>query len=604
MDLIGLFVGGSSSVLAGLGTRSNNKKKAHVESVYSHGPLYKKPKTLGASNGTVDSSTGPIAINVLQADDMECKMSWSSKVKSKDASVSGVSDIENINNMVAEETSYVDSNDFEADNMVDNTTLRKTQTRMYVLGQPPKKSSFNNASNIDDVLELSSHTFNGSNQLPLVKLCALKTHSFNSTKSFALDVEHFAIPGNSISENALTLSKFPGIIRSTFTSEFSLNKAKLMAINKKVVVNTDFRKVNSHMDQKIIIKKISVDLPRSAIEAVFSKFGKIISVKLQLVGFWQKTLVEYESSEMADLVAARWSVLVGKNSVHVVKAISDKQMWILRDQHQVLLYTLPVGTTAHDLSGLFESYGRKTCFIGHNPFLYVHDWCAVICFENETSKLAAVGLIPVFKSVNLHWAGLCLAYCTQCTHFGYITANCSVNGSSGVRERQMVSDQNCVCLAVIYKKKSASVSRLILFGGRTWMLVVSPSGSIDNGKPLPPVVNNLEKQLVSIKSSLVSLMEQIGELAKRLESLMLAVSQPSPEWKDIVMGVGLGESTCNETAVATATATYTVKNFSMSPHIVKLENMLEGLAASVLSLSACFNDLALAAGTLSQPPSQ
>ncbi|KAG9293668.1 hypothetical protein G9A89_019005 [Geosiphon pyriformis] len=543
IDLVSLSAGSSSSVLAKLRTQSNNKKKACIKSVYSHGLSYKKPKTPRTSNNTVNSSAGPIPIDVLQAGSMECKVSWGSKVKNENASISGVSDIENMNNMVAEEMSYVDSNDSKADDM---------------------KSSFNNASNTDNVLELPSRMFNGSNQLPLAKSCASKTHSFDSTKSFALNVEHSAVSGKSISEKliflkkifyqidgfggALTPSKFPGIIRLIFT-------------------------INSHIDQEIIVKEIPVNLPRLVIEAVFSKFSKIVSVKLQLVSLWQKTLVEYESFEMADLVVA----------------IGNKQMWVSRDQHQALLYTLSVGTTAHDLSGLLESYGGKTYFIGRNPSLYVYDQCAVICFENKTSKLAAVDLIPVFKNMNLCWAGFCLAYCTQCTHFGHITANCSVGG--------MVSDQNCVCLAVIYKKKSAPVSYLALFGERTWASIPS-SGSIDNSKPLPSVVNDLEKWLVSIESSLVSLVGQIGKLAKRLESLVSAVFQPSPGWKDIVMGVGLGESTCDKTAAAIVTATYTVKNFSMFPHVVKLENMLEGLAASVLSLSVCFDSLVLAAVSL------
>ncbi|KAG9291533.1 hypothetical protein G9A89_021952 [Geosiphon pyriformis] len=541
MDLVGSSAGSSSSILAGLGTWSNNKKKTHIKSVYFYGSLYKKSKTPGASNDTVDLSTGPISIDVLYAGGMEHKVSWSSEVESEDASVSGVSDIENINNMVAEKTNYVDSNDSEADNM---------------------KLSFNNVSDVDDVLKLPLHMFNGFNQLPLVKSCASETRSFDSTKSFALDVEHSAVPGKSISEKliflkkffyqvggfggASTSSKFSGIIKLTFTSESSLNKAKLMAINKKVVVNTNLKKVNSHTNWEIIVKEIPVDLLRSAIETVFSKFGKIVSVKLQLIGLWQKALVEYKLSEMTDLVAARWSVLMEKDSVCVAKVISNKQTWVLRDQHQALLYTLPVGTTAHDLSGLLESYGKKTCFIGRNPFLYVRDQCAVICFENEAFKLAAVGSVPVFKGVNLHWAGLCLAYCIQYTYFSYITANCSVSGSSGVHGRRVVFDQDHVHLAVIYKKKSAPVSRLTLFGKRTWASVVgvppgvsfrqqvSSSDSIDNGKFLSLVVNDLEKWLVSIKSSLVSLMGQIGELAKRLESLVPAVSQSSPGCQPLV----------------------------------------------------------------------
>ncbi|KAG9303108.1 hypothetical protein G9A89_005066 [Geosiphon pyriformis] len=46
-----------------------------------------------------------------------------------------------------------------------------------------------------------------------------------------------------------------------------------------------------------------------------------------------------------------------------------------------------------------------------------------------------------------------------------------------------------------------------------------------------PVMNNIKKRFAVLKSSLTSLAEQISELAKRLNLLMLAVFQSSPECK-------------------------------------------------------------------------
>ncbi|KAG9293292.1 hypothetical protein G9A89_007538 [Geosiphon pyriformis] len=71
-----------------------------------------------------------------------------------------------------------------------------------------------------------------------------------------------------------------------------------------------------------------------------------------------------------DLVIAKWSVFMRKDSVCMTKAISNKQTWIFRDQHQALLYTFSVGITAHDLTDLLVSYGEKTCIIGCNPNSY------------------------------------------------------------------------------------------------------------------------------------------------------------------------------------------------------------------------------------------
>ncbi|KAG9291934.1 hypothetical protein G9A89_004872 [Geosiphon pyriformis] len=150
-----------------------------------------------------------------------------------------------------------------------------------------------------------------------------------------------AVPGRTISDKlicmkkkfyqvdgfgrASTPSRFPGIIRSSFTSESSMNKMKELVIHKKIVVNNDLKRVSSHSDKKIVVKEILVNLPKLAVESVFSKFGKIVSIKMQLIGLWQKALVEFELSEIADLVAVKWSVFIEKNFVCVAKAVDDKQ---------------------------------------------------------------------------------------------------------------------------------------------------------------------------------------------------------------------------------------------------------------------------------------
>ncbi|KAG9302790.1 hypothetical protein G9A89_009567 [Geosiphon pyriformis] len=187
-----------------------------------------------------------------------------------------------------------------------------------------------------------------------------------------------------------------------------MNKTKKLAIHEKIVVNNDLRKIDSCSNKKIIVKEIPVNLSKSAVEFVFSKFEKIVLIKIQLIGLWQKALVKFKSSEIADLVAVKWNL------------------------HQALLYTLSVGIMTHDLFDLLELYGGKTCFIGCNPSFYAHNICVIVCFADETSKLAAIGSILVFKGVNLHWTGLFLACCANCKQFGHVSNVCSAGENSGV----------------------------------------------------------------------------------------------------------------------------------------------------------------------------
>ncbi|KAG9294262.1 hypothetical protein G9A89_021621 [Geosiphon pyriformis] len=346
--------------------------------------------------------------------------------------------------------------------------------------------------------------------LPLLGLCVSEKCNFDSAKSFVLDIELSTVFGKTISDKVISVKrifyhvdgfrrastplKFPGIIRSSFTSESSLRKAKELAINEKIMVNNNVRKVT--------------------VGSVFSKFGKIVSIKIQLIGLWQKTLMEFESPEVASLVASKW------------------------DQYRALLYTLPVGITAHDLSDLLDSYGEKTCFIGRNLSSYVHNRCAVVCFADKAFKLAAINSIPVFKGMSLWWTGLFLACCAKCEQFGYVSNVCSVGGNSGACSKRMVTPQDRVCLANIYKKKQALIIHSVSFGGKTWAQVAggffsyvvssdpSGAGMSLGAKPVLLVSNSLGdscliKQLASLEHFLELLADQVSNILKKLSFMEL-----------------------------------------------------------------------------------
>ncbi|KAG9289859.1 hypothetical protein G9A89_015439 [Geosiphon pyriformis] len=559
---VGSSAGGSASGLAGVGTCSGNKKKACVESVYAHGPSYKKVKKPDDFGVVVDSSAGSLPVNMLHGSIDDWKKSWGSEMDSEESSIGRTSDVENMKNTIVEETSYVNSDASGDDKLMGNAMPKGLRTRMYVFDHLPKQPSFVDVSGTDDVLELPSCTFYGSNQLLPVALHDREIWNFISVKSFALDIELSAVSGKTVSDNLI--------------------KAREMAISKKILVNDDLRKINSHSDWEVIAKEIPVDLPKSAIEAVFFKFGKIISIKVQLIGLWQKVLVEYKSSEIADLVTVRWSVLMGKDSVCVAKACVDKQTWVSRDQHWVLFYTLSVGTTAHDLSELVKAYGGKTCFIGHNPTSYVRDQCAVICFESEASKLAAIGSVPVFKDVGLCWAGLSLASCAHCKLFGHIAVDCS----------------NRVRLANIYRKKQAPIVRPVSFGGKTWAQVAgsSPScvvsssapgvGSISGSKAFSMDSSSfgaadLGGRLTVLEHSMEILSDQVSLILKKLT---LPLVSPTAVVSDIDSGLAL-DSTLLSSASFPPNVGELIVDFSPSSSRV-LTAKIGGLESNMVALKA------------------
>ncbi|KAG9303019.1 hypothetical protein G9A89_006236 [Geosiphon pyriformis] len=165
---------------------------------------------------------------------------------------------------------------------------------------------------------------------------------------------------------------------------------------------------------------------------------------------------------------------------------------------------------------------------GVKPVVY-----AVICFENKTSKLAVIGSVPVFKSVNLHWAGLFLACCVKCKQFGYIFNVCLIGENSGICVKWVVTDQNWVCLTSIYKKKQALVICPVFFDSKTWAQVVGGflfhvallllfGASLFSGPKTSSFASvfssdfDLYDHLASLKCSLELLADQISGILKKM----------------------------------------------------------------------------------------
>ncbi|KAG9298992.1 hypothetical protein G9A89_020305 [Geosiphon pyriformis] len=249
---------------------------------------------------------------------------------------------------------------------------------------------------------------------------------FELIKSFALNIGLLAVSGSTLCNklksvkklfykidgfgNVLTPSKFPGIVKASFISESSFALAKQLAVSENLV--------------------ISVDLPKLAIESVLVKYEKIFSIKMQLIGLWQKALV-------IDLVASKWSILLGKNLACVVKANANKQIHMVR---------------------------RLAIFLG--------TW--YLMYEPTT----AICSTPVFKGVNLIWAGLSSSKCATCGNFGYFFSGCGSgkkNFEQSFKKKFLCSNSDKRHLVFIYTKKQAPMFCPISFGSVTWASVISSS---------------------------------------------------------------------------------------------------------------------------------
>ncbi|KAG9300609.1 hypothetical protein G9A89_005209 [Geosiphon pyriformis] len=367
--------------------------------------------------------------------------------------------------------------------------------------------------------------------LPLYLSFSLEKVEVAVKKSFTLDINLSAVIRKLFSGingfgGATTLSKFEGIIRSTFTLSESMEKAALLARDNNIIMNSDLKKQGIRSDWAIVIKEIPMDTPKEMIVAAISEFGKIESIKIQLIGLWQKTV----------------SFLIGKDSVRVVKAVGDCNIWAFRDRFRALLFTLSVGTTVHDLSNLLNKTGGRTCIINCSLNTDNRVCCAVVGFKSENDLNSAF-----LTELDLVWCG-------KCGHLEHSALKCDASDmlSSDLLNnfnKRRAPGVNCLQLVKLYAKKNVLISCSAAFGGKLWAQVVSLasffSGSLSGfglgagpshcttsdlggGLSFSILANSsLNACLASLECSLELLADQVSDISKKLSFVELVPMVPS-----------------------------------------------------------------------------
>ncbi|KAG9302053.1 hypothetical protein G9A89_021097 [Geosiphon pyriformis] len=350
-------------------------------------------------------------------------------------------------------------------------------------------------------------------------------------QSSALDINFLVVEEKL---EATTPSKFEKIIRFTFTSKSSMKKTVLLAKEKEIIINTNFKKQRIHSDQAVVIKKILMNMPKNMIVTALAEFGKIKSIKIQLIGLWQKAVF----------------FLIGKDSVHVIIAVGDCETWTLRNRFRVLLFTLPIRTTAHDLGTLLDGTSEKTCVI--NCSIDSDNWvyCIVVGFESKEDLESAYCTELIFGGVKLSWTRLNLVYCEKCEHFGHSALECNVSSlliSKPLRPVKRVPlEDYCLWLAKLYTRKGVPISKPVVFGGKSWMQMVSlasssgpyfdsgfefgpPSSDFSSIKGSAPIVQNkflINDCLALLEHSLELLANQVSDIVHRLNGVELVLLVP------------------------------------------------------------------------------
>ncbi|KAG9304520.1 hypothetical protein G9A89_020084 [Geosiphon pyriformis] len=281
--------------------------------------------------------------------------------------------------------------------------------------------------------------------------------------------------------------------------EKSIEVAILLAKEKGINVNSNLKKQRMKSNWAVVIKEISMNTLKKIIITAVSKFGNIKSIKVQLIGMWQKAVVEFTELEQTKQLASRWSFLISKDLVHMAMAIGDWDTWMSKDHFRALLFTLPMGTTI--------------C-------------CAVVGFKSEDGLKSAFCTEPIFGGVRLSWARIDLVCCGK---FGKVVCE----------EKCFYSPSCCLWWQVLVLLTYPPGGFHSDFG-----LGSSSSDALGVGNSIFSVsVNNssLGAQLATVKHSLELLTDQVFDMMQKLNNMVFTAQASSllPYELDTSMDNGL-----------------------------------------------------------------
>ncbi|KAG9291928.1 hypothetical protein G9A89_004866 [Geosiphon pyriformis] len=389
---------------------------------------------------------------------------------------------------------------------------------------------------------------------------------------------------------AIILSKFERIIRSIFTSEKSMEMAISLAREKGIDINSDLKKQRMRSDWAVVIKEILINTSRYMIITT------------------QKAVVEFAKLGQADLLTLKWLFLIEKDSVCVAKAVGDHNTWALRDQFRALLFTLPVGTTVHDLGTFLERAGRKTCIINRSIKTGNRIHCVVVGFASDNDLESAFYMEPIFSGVKLSWARMDLVHYKKCGHFGHSALECDTLDAvvlpfSKRAYKKIASEKTHYWLTKLYEKKCVPISYLAAFGSKSWAQVVLLASGLSHssygisglGNALLFISTNfsgLSNCLAVLKRFLELLTDQLSfvelvPLASKLSVLSLVISVPLNSVLDSNMALNntLAFSVFSFLVVVDTVADFSSSSFKvLTTKVGGLESKLVALEVSVESV--------------------
>ena len=239
----------------------------------------------------------------------------------------------------------------------------------------------------------------------------------------------------------MVLQKGIKMFVAIFRAQKDAEKAKNLTLSDNSTIQMQEAQLYNAVEAKykmIRIWDIPLNTNQSEIKEAFTKYGEINTIRMNTIGMWQTTNIEFTNQQDYQTVSQKWAVPFKADLVRIFPFIRTNECKRERDRFTLKLTNLPPGTIGYDLNNIIKRSNAKTCYISRNRN-YTRKQYAVLSFKDQEDQDQAFNVTHSLGNTELTWTTMDTKLCAICSQQDYLAAQCNIKKQT--QERRQVRHQ-------------------------------------------------------------------------------------------------------------------------------------------------------------------
>ena len=186
---------------------------------------------------------------------------------------------------------------------------------------------------------------------------------------------------------------------------------------------------------------IPLSFSQDSIHAAMSRYGKVVSVRLNTKNAWQQAFVEFETADSVSPFYDEWGFICLKHFIKAIPLVLPQDQWELRSKYVLKLTGLPPGTTFIDLVDIVNATDAKSCIIPKGLKAYQPRPFAYIAFSSESKMLKALKTSYSLVNSDLTWVITKQKLCGICESPSHLAKFCPKNKTKSNKKYQTIYER-------------------------------------------------------------------------------------------------------------------------------------------------------------------